>query len=457
MMHRRDVLKAGIGLGLTGLARGVSATSWPVSSRAEQGSAGASATIDEAFYYAFPLYEFARTEQERTGAADGKPGALNRLAHRAMLADHTSRQVTAPNNDTIYSSSFMDLAGGPLEVVAPSSADRYYSVAFMNAFTDNFAYIGTRATKGRGGRYWIAGPQWSGQAPDGVTLIRSSTNDNWMLMRTLVASDADLPAARAFQTQLTLTVPSGTLPARPFSVKASDVNDPRTFLLVVNEMLARSPGERGHTAVARRFAGFGIGAGVSPSPELLERWKPAIASGLASLRDGFLFRDLVVQGWSYQPRGVGDFGDNDRLRATIALGGLAALGEEEAMYFHANFDAKGERLTGAHAYRWQVPAGGVPAEAFWSLTMYETTPEGRHFLVDNPIKRFAIGDRTPGLSVNRDGSFDILIQREAPAGALASNWLPSPAGPLRLALRAYLPKPALLKREWRVPPITRIA
>jgi hypothetical protein len=65
-MHRRDVLKAGIGLGLTGLARGVSAPAWPVPSRAEQGSAAASATIDEAFYYAFPLYEFARTEQERT-------------------------------------------------------------------------------------------------------------------------------------------------------------------------------------------------------------------------------------------------------------------------------------------------------------------------------------------------------------------------------------------------------
>ena len=270
-MHRRDVLKAGIGLGLAGLAPGVSAAAWPVSSRGEQGSAGTSATIDEAFYYAFPLYEFARTEQERTGAVDGKPGALNRLAHRAMLADHTSRQVTAPNNDTIYSSSFMDLAGGPLEVAAPSSADRYYSVAFMNAFTDNFAYIGTRGTKGRGGRYWIAGPEWTGTPPDGVTLIRSSTNDNWMLMRTLVASDADLPAARAFQTQLTLTVPSGTLPARPFLVKASDVNDPRTFLLVVNEMLARSPGERGHTAVARRFAGFGIGAGVSPSPEQIGR------------------------------------------------------------------------------------------------------------------------------------------------------------------------------------------
>ena len=349
----------------------------------------------------------------------------------------------------------MDLAGGPLEVVAPSSTDRYYSVAFMNAFTDNFAYIGTRATKGSGGRYWVAGPQWSGRAPDGVTVIQSSTNDNWMLMRTLVDGEADLPAASAFQQQLTVATPPGTAVPRPFTIRAADVSDPRTFLGVVNEMLSRSPGGKGHTAKARRFAPFGIGA--AASPDLLDRWKPVIANGLAALREGFLFRDLVVQGWSYQPRGVGDFGDNDRLRAIVALGGLAALGEEEAMYFHANFDAQGEPLNGRHAYRWRVPPGGVPAEAFWSLTMYEAMPDGRYFLVNNPVRRYAIGDRTAGLAVNGDGSFDILIQRDAPAGALASNWLPAPDGPLRLALRAYLPKPVLLTRHWRVPPLTRVA
>ena len=42
----------------------------------------------------------------------------------------------------------------------------------------------------------------------------------------------------------------------------------------------------------------------------------------------------------------------------------AALGEQEAMYFHANFDASGERLNGANNYRWRLPPGGVPADAF---------------------------------------------------------------------------------------------
>ena len=449
-MQRRDILRAGISLGIFGAFRNL-----PAAGGGEVAPAAQGATIEDAFFYAFPLYEFARTEQERTGALNGKPGALNTLAHRAALADHTSRQVTAPNNDTIYSSSFMELAAGPLEVMAPSSTDRYYSVAFMNAFTDNFAYIGTRATKGRGGRYWIAGPQWTGQAPAGVTLFQSTTNDVWMLMRTLVDGKKDLPAAQAFQKQLTLTVPEGRQAARPFTTRAADVNDPAIFLGVVNEMLARSPGGKGHTSKAHVFAAHGIGATTAPLPAQLDRWREYIPRGLASLREGFLFRDLVVEGWSYQRPGVGDFKDDDRLRATVALGGLAALGEEEAMYFHANFDAQGERLTGQHAYRWRVPPGGVPADAFWSLTLYETMPDGRFFLVDNPIRRYAIGDRTPGLTVDRDGSFEILIQHGQPAGPAASNWLPAPSGPFRLALRAYLPKPELRARKWRVPALTR--
>jgi hypothetical protein len=36
---------------------------------------------------------------------------------------------------------------------------------------------------------------------------------------------------------------------------------------------------------------------------------------------------------------------------------------------------------------------------------------------------------------------------------MAANWLPAPEGPLRLALRAYLPGAQLRNRTWRVPPL----
>lgn len=441
-IHRRRLLQSSLAL---------AALSGCASSGVGDGDA-----FERAFYYAFPLYEFARIQQERTGAVDGQAGRLNTIVHRSQLLDHTSRMVTAPNNDTIYSSAFLELSGGPIEINAPSSTSRYFSIAFMQAFTDVFAYIGTRATQGQGGRYWIVGPEWTGEAPSGVRLIRAPTNDVWMLMRTLVDGPADLAAAQAFQTGLSLNVPAGRPAARGFQVRAQDVNDPANFLALVNEVVARSPGGEGQLARAPRFVGQGIGATAPPSQHLIEAWRATIPPGLATLRERFLFRDYVVDGWSYQPPGVGDFGEDDRLRASIALGGIAALTEEEAMYFHSNFDAAGERLSGTHRYRWRLPPGGVPVDAFWSLTMYTVTPEGRYFFAENALSRFSIGDRTPGLVVAPDGSLEILIQHERPDDAQVANWLPAPEGPLRLALRAYLPREELRRRAWRVPALRRV-
>ena len=416
----------------------------------------ADAAMRAAFVFAYPLYEFARSEQTLTQSVGG-PGIINQIKQRAQLSDHNSRNVTAPNNDTIYSSAFLDLSAGPVEVQLPDVRDRYFSAAFMDALTDNFAYVGTRATGGRGGRYWIAGPGWRGQAPAGVTLFRSGSNDVWMLARVLVDGLADLDAAKAIQAQVKVIVPPGRPAARGFVAKATpEPRDAALFLAVVNELLRRSPGATGQFARAARFRALGIGTDTPPSPALLARWNAFLPKGIAELREGFLFRDLIVGGWTYQPRGVGEFGRDDRLRAMIALGGIAALGEKEAMYFHANFEPDGTRLTGAHAYRWRVPPGGVPVRGFWSLTMYDPQPDGRYFLVDNPIGRYSIGDRTPGLVRNPDGSLDILIQHSRPDGPLAANWLPAPEGPMRLALRAYLPEPALLTRAWRVPPLVRV-
>ena len=441
-MRRREVLWGLGGAGVLGVAScQTSAKTPPV----EANDAG----IEAAFFYAFPLYEMARTAENRAAL----PG-LNRLGHRAQLADHTARQITAPNNDTVYSSSQLELSNAPMEVVAPTDRQRYFNITFMDAFTDNFAGIGTRPTKGQGGRFWIAGPTWSGTAPAGVTVIRSSTNDAWMLARVVVEGPDDIAAAKALQQQIVLK-PTTDAPARPFGVKCTHVEDAANFLAVVNEALARSPGGLGHTARAGNFAKVGIGSGAA-TPELLAKWSAYLPMGIAKLKEKFLSRGLVVKGWGYQEKGVGEASASDLLRASVALGGLAALPETEAMYFQATMDDTSTRLDGASKYVWRIPPGGVPADAFWSLTMYQAEPDGRFFLVQNPINRFSIGDRTQGLVKNADGSIDILIQRDQPAGSLAANWLPAAAGAMQMSLRAYLPKRALRDRTWKIPPVRRV-
>jgi len=82
-------------------------------------------------------------------------------------------------------------------------------------------------------------------------------------------------------------------------------------------------------------------------------------------------------------------------------------------------------------------------------------PDGRLFFADNPIRRYSIGDRTPGLRRNADGSLDLYIQQALPPAADRSNWLPAPAGPLSLILRAYLPRPALIDESYAPPVLER--
>ncbi len=111
-------------------------------------------------------------------------------------------------------------------------------------------------------------------------------------------------------------------------------------------------------------------------------------------------------------------------------------------------------FNGDGLWRLTLPAQ-LPLDGFWSLSMYEATPDGQFFFTDNPLNRYAIGDRTRGLTRNADGSLDIWICRTDPGGARSANWLPAPkAGPYALFLRTYLPRAELLDGRWRVPAIT---
>ncbi|MFF1920262.1 DUF1214 domain-containing protein, partial [Streptomyces sp. NPDC058221] len=92
-----------------------------------------------------------------------------------------------------------------------------------------------------------------------------------------------------------------------------------------------------------------------------------------------------------------------------------------------------------------------PVESFWSVTMY-STPD--YYLVDNPVGRYSLGDRTPGLVYDEDGSLTVVIQRERPDDpAGAANWLPAPAGDFRPMIRLYTPGQSVLDGTYQLPRI----
>ena len=100
---------------------------------------------------------------------------------------------------------------------------------------------------------------------------------------------------------------------------------------------------------------------------------------------------------------VGQYGTNYLFRAVVAMIGLGANLPADAVYPHTTLDADGQPLSGEHRYQIVFPKGQLPpVNAFWSITMYNA----KQFFVDNPINRYAIGDRDK-LKPNADGSLTL--------------------------------------------------
>jgi hypothetical protein len=139
-------------------------------------------------------------------------------------------------------------------------------------------------------------------------------------------------------------------------------------------------------------------------------------------------------------------------RAVAARIGLWGNHGYEARYDLLWQDEHGDELDGGRAY--ELTLSPEPeVEAFWSLTMYD---EPDYYLVANPIDRYSIGDRTPGLVKAGDGSITILLQHDSPGADRESNWLPAPTGRFRPVLRSYQPTGSMLSGEYVLPKVRRV-
>jgi hypothetical protein len=134
-----------------------------------------------------------------------------------------------------------------------------------------------------------------------------------------------------------------------------------------------------------------------------------------------------------------------------AMLGIYGNSTEEAVYASQQTGPDGKVLDGSRRWVLRFEPGRLPpVTEFWSITMYNL-PE--RLLVDNPIGRYSLGDRTPGLRQGADGSLEIYIQSEDPGPEKASNWLPAPKGPFFFVARFYGPRNALMDGTWTLPPL----
>ncbi len=450
----------------------------PAIARAQESTPSLRDLARRATIYLFPVYEMYHTRWRATvDEANPQRQRLNRFRHLPELADHRARLVTTPNHDTLYSSAWLDLSLEPLFLTVPTVGDLYYSYAFLDLFTNNFAYVSHRLYGGRPPPHAIVGPAWNGDAPSEVKLIRAPTNSVWLIGRLLLDAPEELDRVRILQARVLLETPDmrnerrilesrelmrhrTIAPPEPVADWPAPIrDDPFDLFKVGARALGESPLAERDRALFETFAPLKLRPGRKFDVRAFNETErhalqAGIEQGYAEIRAGRPGK--AIEGWTYGERHLGNFGDDYLYRATTALAGLGALEPAEAVYMTCNTDVSGRPLSGANRYQLTFAADGLPsAHAFWSLAMYEVTPEGRAFFVDNPIGRYTIGDRTGGLQKAADGSLTLYLQRERPEGERLANWLPAPAGPIRLVLRAYEPEDSLIDGRYRLPGVRR--
>ena len=424
-----------------------------------------------AYLHAFPAFLKMRqlTEfiQGRQYMAPNEP-VLGGWFLMRRLADTTTETVS-PNVDTLYGATYAMLdQQGPVVFSVPRVPDRYYSVALLDAYFNNFAVISPRTYGNEGGEFLIVPSGWAGETPPGIRdVLVSPTPVVCLFQRIYTRSEAEYKTLHTLQDAIRLTplAQYGTadngapeLDLSPYAIQGMrQTRDPLQFFEYTNFFTGANPPPHEDAGLMALFQSTGVGPG-SRLPDDPES-RRAIAQGAADAQAAMnarLTSGPFRNGWTVPDPNIGQAGPHILSRATCQLNQLGAFPPQEAIYFFALRDADNERLNGRRAYTLTFPPGQLPPlneYGFWSITMYNEN----FLLVDNPLDRYIIRPDTAGLTFADDGSLTLYIQTEQPAAAPEGNWLPAPRGDFSVALRTYLPTKAILDGAWFPPGIIRAA
>lgn len=424
----------------------------------------------DAYIYGYPVLDHYRIQHSYFVDRDHAEykGPWNQVHNTARVYTPEDRALQSPNSDTPYSFIGADLRAEPLVITMPPvEVGRYYSAQFVDAYTHNFAFVGSRTTGNGGGHFLLAGPRWQGETPQGITaVIRSETELAYVMLRTQLVGPQDMNNVRRVQAGYraqTLSAFMGrpTPPAAPVidfppPLTASEMRKPGEFFKQLNLLLQFAPLHPSEQALRQRLARLGIGPGQHFDAQgLAPEQRSAIEVGIADAWQMLTGLDRQLAAGEITSGDL--FGSRERLqnnylyRMRGAIGGIYGMDREEALYPVYYTDATGRKLDGSqHRYALRFPPGQLPpARAFWSLTLYELPSRT---LSRNPINRYLINSPMLGdLQRDADGGITLYVQHDSPGKDKEPNWLPAPAGAFFVALRLYWPESEALSGQWKRP------
>lgn len=386
----------------------------------------------------------------RPATSAGAP--LGTMGHQRELSDPSLTAGVAPNVDTLYSLAFVDLDRGDATLRMPDVGDRYYSVQIGEADSTTAAVLGVRTHGSRLPTVRIGRRRARSSESGEDVHVRCRTRYVMVAVRILVRPDdrGDTARVRELQKRIVFEAPATSTPnpAARWLVERSredERSDPAAFIDSLDHAMRALPRHDlpPSTAGDLTLVRDAVSSGDDRARVAVSR---GLADGLAAVADRVGSLGRSSNGWSTNLVGT-DFGTDHLLRAAVAWSQIYVNPSDEALYPVCEVDRDGDALTGEREYTLTLTGDDPPpVRYFWSITVYHK----RGLLCDNPIGRYAITDRTPGLRRETDGSVTVRLAT-ADAESTQDNWLPVPPGPFRLMMRLYGP----LDPSWSPPPVVR--
>ena len=396
------------------------------------------------------------------------PGSVGML-HDYITPDE--RLVACPNQDVVYGFGVIDGRRGPSVVQVPDFGDRFWVYQAVDQRTDSFVHLGAMYQT-RPGLYLLAPQSWDGPVPGGIAgVFRFDTRIAVCIPRVFMDDTSEDRAAIQPVINQVMAYPldeytgqmrstdwsaAPTFPAGGATSGEQETQwvDPGRFFAELPAVMTEVPARPGEEALYGWLDSMLQAAAHDPRvADLMTAAAVDADAGLVAELFQFRHIGLPLPGhWSTQRNGA-RFGTDYLSRTAMGKANIFVNPPGETTYFYQDLDSRGERLDGSRSYSVTFPPNRLPpVRGFWSLTLYNE----HHFFHPNEMRRYSLGTKSKDLHHATDGSLTLTASATPPDDdELRSNWLPAPAGPFSLYLRAYWPGQPILGGAWTPPPVTR--
>jgi hypothetical protein len=406
-------------------------------------------------------------------------GDFNQIVYWSDLLNWRNQTLT-PNPEAIYFMPFINTKDvGPMVLEIPPTDEGSITGTVMDCWQAALEDVGPNGVdEGKGGKYLMLPPGYSGKAPEGYIMLPSDTYEGYALLQAIPRTSSQVDIAK-------VVAHGRRIKLYPFS--QADNPPPTTFIDAIDVVFdATIPYDlRFYRSLDRivqsdvwltrdkvmidmlKSIGIEKGKRFNPNPKTLEILKAAVSEAHAWLetRDQInavpfnesghwlsLATPPVLEGAASAYAKPDSYGiDRRGVRYAYAYSSPKHVGVSKFSLMSVA-DKEGALLKGGNTYRLKVPAN-APVRDFWSATVYDHTTHAfiRH------VSRVDRSSQSPGLEPNSDGSVDIYFGPKAPAGR-ESNWVPTnPDGKFEVVFRFNGLEKPLFDNSWKLPDLEKIS